>query len=61
MLIYIAGILTGMLLSFGARLADKDVTRIVDGYKGFRSVKRKKPIIINPQEDEEEGEENYGV
>lgn len=54
MLTYIAGILTGMLLSFGARLADKDITLIVDSYKGFRSVKRKKPIIVLPTEDEVE-------
>lgn len=54
MLVYIAGILTGMLLSFGARLADKDITKIVERYNGFRSVKRKKPIIVLPTEDEVE-------
>lgn len=57
MLIYIAGILTGIVLSFGARLADKDFTRIVDNYKGFRSVKRKKPIIVLPTEDEDVSED----
>ena len=53
MLIYIAGILTGMLLSFGARLADKQVTLTVDGFKGFNRVKNKGPVIIKPQEEEE--------
>lgn len=48
MLIYIAGILTGMLLSFGARLADKDITRIVERYGKSGSVLPKKPIIVKP-------------
>ena len=53
MLIYIAGILTGMLLSFGARLADKDITRIVERYAKSGSVLAsdpKKPVIIPTQE-----------
>lgn len=50
MLIYIAGILTGILLSFGARLADKDITKIVERYGKSGSVVQGKPMVVKPSE-----------
>ncbi len=56
MLIYILGILTGLLLSFGARIADKDITRIVERYGKSGSVLPSKPVIIQPPVEQTEEE-----
>lgn len=49
MLLYILGIITGMLMSFGARLADKDITRIVERYRESGSLVPKKPVILSAE------------
>lgn len=59
MLIYILGIITGMLLSFGARLADKDITRIVERYSASGSVLQSKPIIVDGKNKGDDVAERY--
>lgn len=51
MLLFISGLLAGILLMFLARLADKDMTRLVDRYGASGSVWPKKPIIVRSSED----------
>lgn len=50
MLYFILGVFLGVVLMFFARLADKDITRIVERYERTGSVLKKKPIIIKPSE-----------
>lgn len=52
MLIYILGILTGVILSFGARLADKDITRVVERYGKSGGLSQPKPVVLQPSPDQ---------
>lgn len=51
MLIFILGVVCGALLMFAARLADKDLTRIVERYGDTGSVKSPKASVVMPEEE----------
>lgn len=55
---FFLGLVTGALIMFAARLADKNITTIVERYGESGSVFRKKPIIVPPPKDSFEAMES---
>jgi hypothetical protein len=53
---FILGVFLGVFLMFFARIADKDLTRVVERYKQSGSLIAKKPIIVTMDENRTEQE-----
>lgn len=56
MFTFILGAFFGLLVMFAARIADKNVTKVVDRYEKTGKLRSIKPIILEPHEtyDEED-------